>query len=439
MIDKCLEKDKERRYQSVNEIILDLETGTPLKSSGKSRINAFGRWSLVFFSVFLASFVLYNYLSAAPVPSLAVLPFANESNAPELDYLSQGMTEGITQKIAAFSKLSVKPFKSFSGYKDSDLAHLARGNEIAVDYLVTGRLIKRGDQVFLQYSLIKTSDNSNLGGDTKLLDNSTALSVEEQISQTIVSKLAAEGRVGATNIADKRGTNDSTAFDEYMRGRHYWGIRNKDNITRAISAFTHAVEIDPSYAEAYAGLADAYVVQSGVAYGSFSPDEIMPKAEWAAKKAIKIDDSLADLHAALAVVYSKYEYRWQEAENEFKLALACDPEYAQAHYWYSELLATLGKTEEAIAEAYKAQRLEPFSPLTEMNVGRVQYLARQYDEAETYLNRALTKHPDNVKAKYILSLIYLQKKMYPESLKLLEDLYASDDNRPLSAAALGFA
>ena len=190
---------------------------------------------------------------------------------------------------------------------------------------------------------------------------------------------------------------------------------------------------DPTFARAYAALAAAYVVQSGVAYGSVATSDAMPRAKFAARQAMEIDDTLADAHAALGVVTAKYDWDWSAAETEFRRAVELNAEYSQAHYWYSELLSTWGRTDEALNEARRAQELEPFSPQTDMNVGRVLYLGRRYDDALAFLNQTLSKNPSNTKAKYLVGLIYIQKGMLREASNIFEQLYATDE-RDLTAA-----
>lgn len=261
-----------------------------------------------------------------------------------------------------------------------------------------------------------------------------SLSVNEQLSEKVVSFLAPD-----ENESDKakwRDTTNSEAFRYYLLGQHYWRNRSKENIPKAIDAFSEAIRIDPNYARAYAALTNAYIVQSNPSYGAVPAQKAKEKARESAKKALALDDNLAESHTAMAVVSGKYDYNWGEAELEFKRAIFLNPECAQAHYWYSEYLATRGLTDEALVEAEKAKQLDPFSPAARLNVGRILYYGRRFNEAAKYFNEEIEKQPENLRAIYLLALVYVQKSMYPEAITLLEKIYNSKE-KELSLASLG--
>ncbi len=262
------------------------------------------------------------------------------------------------------------------------------------------------------------------------------LSINNYLEKSKPDNLAALSAASETLEISAEQKNQADKF--YNLGRYYWGNRNKENIQKAIDAFTQAINLNPLNAQAYAGLANAYVVSSGPAYGSTPTDEAMPKARAAAREALLLDNKLAESHAAMAVVLGKYEYNWKDAETEFKKSIELNADSAQARYWYSEFLATMGRTDEALIEARKAKDIEPLTPYTNTMVGRILYMGRRYNEALQYYNKIVQKEPKNVKAKYLLGLVYLQKKMYAEALEIFEQLYYSGNEKELSASALGY-
>jgi len=435
LIQKCLQKDKEQRYQSVSEILMDLQNPVEIKRATK--LFAFRKEAIiafVFIFVLLIALGVSIYFQKTKVHNLAVLPIINQTSDPGLDYLSDGMTENLINRLGD----AAKPYTIVSGYKGDNQDYLKIGRELNVDAVVIGKFIKKSDgQILLQNNLINVADNSKIWSQEVVFDTSDTLKIEERISRKVISSLNAEENKDLENSTSNRQTSDPEAFRLYMLGRHYWRNRNEENIKKAIEAFSSAIDIDPSYAKAHSGLANAYVVQSGPAYGSVSTEETMPKARASAKEAMTLDDNLAESHAAMAVVLGKYEYNWKEAEDKFKRAIELDPEYAQARYWYSELLSTTGRTDEAFREAVKAKDLDPFSAYMNRNVGRVLYYGHRYDEALKYFSQMVQKEPDNLKAKYMLGLVYLQKKMYPEAVLIFEQLYNGKE-RELAASALGY-
>jgi tetratricopeptide (TPR) repeat protein len=235
----------------------------------------------------------------------------------------------------------------------------------------------------------------------------------------------------------KRQTRDPEAFDLYMRGQHYLSKRDQTNIRKAIEFFSRAADRDPVSAEAHAGLAESYALLSTVAYGPEPTREVIAKARAAARQALKIDGTLCEAHTALGIVQLRYDWDWEEAEKEFRQAIELNPDYAPARFWYSILLMVLGRNDEAIAQSETARELEPFSPLTQMNLGRAFFYARQYDKAAEHFSAMLEKEPGYANAIYMLGLVYLAQGRYGEGINTLEKLYAV---KPLYAAApLGYA
>jgi serine/threonine protein kinase len=442
LIYKCLEKDKEQRYQSASEMQLDLQN--PVVPGWTAKFFAAHKKGVLTFSLLLIMLIslgfqqagISDYFGENNARRLAVLPIINQSSDSGLDYLGEGITESLINRLAKSSELRVKPYTSVSIYKSEKPDYLELARELEVENIVVCKFIKRDDKILLQSSLISVVDNSKTWNDEIPFDPLNSLSVEEQLSEKVVSQLALDEN--ESNNDRRRETRNPEAFRYYLLGQHHWRNRSKETIPKAIEAFSEAIRIDPNYARAYAGLTNAYIVQSNPSYGAVPAQKAMEKAKESAKKALYLDDNLAESHTAMAVVSGKYDYDWREAELEFKRAIFLNPEYAQAHYWYSEYLATRGLTDEALAEAEKAKQLDPFSPAAKLNIGRILYYGRRHEEAAIYFNEIINKEPNNLMAIYLLALVFMQIDMYPEAIYLFEMVYNSK-KKELSLASLGFA
>ena len=212
----------------------------------------------------------------------------------------------------------------------------------------------------------------------------------------------------------KRYTESPEAYQLYLKGRYFWNERTEADIKKAISYFNHAVEKDPNYALAYAGVADSYALLSY--YGASPPSDSFPKARQAAEKALKIDDNLAEAHASLAYIKRAYEWDWAGAEREFKRAIELNPNYATAHFWYGEHLTYLGRFEEGIAEIRRAEELDPLSPIIAGSVGWALHMARQSDRAIEKLHKVLQMDPDFAMTHFYLGMAYEGKQMYDAAI-----------------------
>lgn len=437
LIHKCLEKNKEQRYQSASELLVELQN---IKENKNQRVNRLGISPLVLVPVILillAAFGAFLYFHSAKVQTLAVLPFINESTDSSLDYLSDGMTESLINKLSNSKQLRIKGFSIVSGYKGNNIDPVKIGRELKVDAVVTGKIIYQDNQLVMQTKVLNTIDGNQIIETQNVIRQADVLTLENEISDKIISNI----QPWLTNNKEKtvqisKQTENSDAYKYYLFGRHYWKKRDPENIQKAINSFRQAIDADPSYAGAHAGLADSYVLLSSVAYGGIPTKEAMTKAKAAAKQALEIDDNLCESHTSLGIVLLKYDWNWVEAEKEFKRAIELNPDYAPAHFWYSSLLAVTGRSIESIAESEKARELDPFSSLVEINVARVNYYARQYDTALELLIKKRKTDPNDAKTLYMIGLVYIQKEMYKEAIEIFQNLYA--DNKLLAGAALGY-
>jgi serine/threonine protein kinase/tetratricopeptide (TPR) repeat protein len=438
IIYKCLEKDKEQRYQSASELLYELGC---LQRDGESAQHR--RWlpgpraaALLLF-VLLAVASALIYLRPPQVRTLAVLPIANAGGSAEMEPLSDGLTEDLINKLSRLSALRVKALTVISGYKGRQVNPLEVGRGLGVDAVLVGTLARQGESLVLQTSLLDTSDGTQLWGDKIVVRPDQILDLQDKVSEKVTSELAPSATEGEKKLLAQRPTRSHDALNEYYQGHNLWERRSKDNIREIMGHYERAITFDASYAKPYAGLADCYVQLNSPAYGSMPAKEALNKARYMAVKAVEIDDSLPEAHTSLGVVKFKFEWNWPEAEKEFKRAIALNPDYAWAHYWYSQLLSATGRPEEAIAQSRTAHDLAPFSPPARHGQCRALYLARQYDSAAACFDGVLAEDRDNVNAQYLLSYVYLKQARYADAIRILESLYAKD--RSLAAAPLGFA
>lgn len=216
-----------------------------------------------------------------------------------------------------------------------------------------------------------------------------------------------------------RGTESVAAFESYLRGRHFWNKRNEQGLTKSLEHFQRAIDLDPAYAQAYAGLADAYNVLANYHFGPLPAEECARRAKWAAARALEIDDTLAEAHASLALINSYLEADAEAAERAYRRSIELNPDYATAHHWYSDFLAFRGRHEEALAEILRAAELDPLSPIISTTLAERLYYARRYEEAVGQLRRTLDLEPDFIQARFFLGLAYEQQGLYAEAIREL--------------------
>ncbi len=437
VVKKCLEKDKEKRYQTAGGLLFDFQN-----SKQNHRFANFNRVYFRFILVFLClvSIIFAGFISrrAVGVRTLAVLPFVNESSDAALEYLGDGMAEDFINRLSISDKLRVKSFTSVAGYKGNKIDPVETGRKLEVDAVLVGKISRVNNQLMLTAKLIDTFDGTQIWGAENVIKDTGILDLQTDISERIIKRLEPWGT--SSPQKDARSENQTTnpeAYNLYLKGQYFWQKRDKDNIQKAINFFNQAIETDPTYAKAYAGLADSYILLSSVAYGSTSTYEATIKARAAAKKALEIDAGLCEPHTSLGVILLRYDWNFTAAEREFRQAIALNDDYAPAHFWYSILLSVTERPDEALVEGKKARELDPFSQLSKSNISRLYYFARRYDEAlEALTTKDENTLESNAQTQYMLGLVYIQKKMYKEAITIYEDLYQSD--KSLGGAVLGY-
>ena len=468
IIRKTLTKDREKRYQSIKDLAVDLETlrwdlevnqernrsgaslvrpiasnsaqfttdetvsatatieertypSQQLSSTGHivAGIRQVNRGVLLGFAALLVLVLggVYYYSSrseARTIDSIAVMPFVNADGDPNMEYLSDGITESLTDSISQLPDVSVIAHSSVFRYKNRNTDPQRIGRELGVRALLMGRIVQRGDRLIISAELVDVENNRRLWGGQYDRRPSDILAVQSEISREISEQL----RSRLTNEEEKRLTKHYTenteAYQDYLKGRYYWNKRTGDDLKRAIDYFNQAIAKDPGYALAYAGLADTYIVIPN--YSDVTTQEAAIKGRAAALKALEIDDSLAEAHTSLGGIKSDFEWDFTGAENEFKKALTLNPNYATAHHWYAQLLSPRGRHDEAIAEIKRAQSLDPLSLIINAVVGDTYIKARQYDQAIDQLKKTIEMDKNFPLAYRYLGNAYVEKGMYNEAI-----------------------
>ena len=446
IINKALEKDRNLRYQSGREIRADLQRLKRDNDLRQSRVlpatRTTGRkpWSIAVMIVALIGVLILegDYVVHRPPNkmSVAVLPLVNvesiEGMKPELEYLTDGITEGVINHLSHLSTLRVIGCGTMLSYKGKEVSVPVVGKELNASAVVFGRLSKRGDTVKIDALMVNISDNSDIWGEQYRRNVSEIATIQDDIASAISRQLglkltSEEKRRLATHY-----TENSAAYQLYLQGLYHWNLGTEEGLTKAIDYFSQAVARDPNYALAYARLADAYVLSGDSGY--VAPKEVWEHAKSAATHAIKIDDTLPEAHMSLALVRASYDWNWPGAELEFKRAIELNPNSATFRQRYGEFLTRLGRFEEAGAELREAQDLDPLSPSVNTSVGRQLYFARNYSPAIETLRKTPDLNPNFLLAQHALEAAYFQSDMYKEAIGIRQKVLTRSGNPDLAAA-----
>ena len=375
--------------------------------------------------------------SVPRIQSIAVLPLENLSKDPEQEYFADGMTDELITNLAQISALRVISRTSAMQYKGTkkSLSEIAR--ELRVDAVVEGTVMHSGDRVRITAQLIEASTDHHLWAASYDRDLQNVLSMQEEVTRAIVSevrvKLTAQEQA---RLASMHPINPE-AFQLWLKGRYYWYKLNPEGLQKAIEYFQQALEKDPTYAPAYAGLADSYNLLAF--FNVFPPREVMPKAKAAAVKALELDDNLAEAHVSLGWAGFTYDLDWPAAGKHFERAIVLNPAYPLAHSYYSLYLGALGRPEEGLTEAKRALDLDPVSPAINHYVVVQLYLARRFDEAIEQCRKTLELDPSFTPVHGTLAEVYSAKGMYREALAEYEEYSALSGGSPRSTAFVGYA
>jgi serine/threonine-protein kinase len=376
-------------------------------------------------------------LTPIPEKSIAVLPFDNLSRDPDNAYFCEGVQDEILTRLAKVADLKVIARTSTERFKSApgDLHDIAK--QLSVANILEGSVQKVNDQVRVNVQLINALTNTHLWAeiyDRKLTD---IFSVESDIAKTIADTLQAKLSGSEQHAIAARPTENTEAHQLYLKGRFFWNKRTGNDLKKSIEYFQQAIAIDPNYAPGYAGVADAYVLLPG--YNAGAPRDCYPKAIAAAKKALALDDTLAEAHTTLGMAVWSYEFDFTQANKEFQRAIELNPNYATGHQQFGNVtLSALGRFDDAIVEGKRAVELDPLSLIVNVDLGVTYYFARRYDEAIAQHRKALEMDPGFYFAHSNLGQALAEKRAFDEAISEYQKARALNDD-PFVLAALGNA
>jgi adenylate cyclase len=368
------------------------------------------------------------------IDSLAVLPFENASGDPEREYLSDGITGSLINTLATVPKLRVMAQSTVSRYKGREIDPQAIGRELNVRAVLTGRIMQAGGSLRIGTELVDVATGSQLWGAQYNRKPDDIFVVQDEISNEISGKLRLQLTRAEKKRLTKRHTENAEAYRLYLKGRHYRNRWTEEGFYKAIEYFQQAVEKDPSYALAYTGLADSYVLLGWNSY--LPPKEAFPKGKVATMSALQLDPDLAEAHTPLAALLWLHDWQWEEAQTEFKRSLELGPTYPTANHWYAEYIMTMGRHGDAMARIKNGPELDPLSLIINVAVGWGLYFAGQYDEAIEQLRRTVELDPNYPVTYWILGLLLRKTGCYELAITEGEKAVKLSGGSPLMRAAL---
>lgn len=479
VVGKALRKDREERYQTVKDLLVDLqqlkkqtEAGAELGrtkpaqegSDGKqddatqivtARPTSTAEYATAVFkkhkSAAIAVLVIlllavgalgFWYFNDRPsrtsqIESIAVLPFVNESGNAEVEYLSDGMTESLINSLSQLPNLSVKARSSVFRYKGKSIEPQQVATELSVQAILNGRVVQRGDDLALFLSLVDAHNGNQLWGEQYNRKLTDLVALQSEIARDVSQKLRARLLGPDAQKLAKSYTTNPEAYKLYLKGRFHWNKYTEDGFRKSIEYYKQAVEKDPGYTLAYSGLADSYSLLGELSVAP--PKESFPQARAYAEKALVLDETLAEAHLSLGMVELLYEWDWPGAEKELRRAKELNPNYPDAYHFYGHYLQVVGRVEEAINETKRGVELDPTSLVINAELGWAYYCARHYDQAIAQDRKTLELDPNFVYTSWVIAQSYEQTERYQESVAELKRARTIDANWPYIIAELGYA
>jgi serine/threonine-protein kinase len=448
IVDKALRKDREERYQTIKDMLLDLKSlrhrlefdaeversrppemsydqtmaalapptrsgqraqTIPITESLVSGIKHQKRSlmiGLLLVAVVGLTSIVYFALPAGKIDSIAVLPLINASGDADTEYLSDGISEALINSLTELQQLRVVARSTAFRYKGREVDPLQVARELNVRAVLMGRVRQIGDTLNIQMDLVDARTGAQLWGKQYDRKASDALSIKQAIALEVTEKLRLRLSGDEQRQLTKSDTTSAEAYQFYLRGRYYWNKRSAEGIKKAIEQFQQAIDGDSNYALAYVGLADCYLQLEQ--YAGVPASEIVPKARAAADRALQLDDSLSEAHTSSASIYQK-QWRWEEAEEEIKRAISLNPNYPTAHHWYAYYFYIKRQFDNAMTEIKRAHELDPLSPVISENVANVYLLKNDLNSAVEQCKRTIELDPSFADAHYILGFAYLKQ------------------------------
>jgi eukaryotic-like serine/threonine-protein kinase len=411
LILKCLAKDREKRYQTAEELQAELSR------VGTSRKEEIGR--------------------RKGEKSIAVLAFTDLSAKKDQEFFCDGIAEEIISSLARIRSLRVVARTSAFSFKGKDMDVREIGQKLNVETVLEGSVRKAEKKLRITADLINVADGFHLWSERYDCELDDIFAVQDNVTRAIIEKLKIEFlEVNKAGLARPQ-TKDMDAYDLYLRGRYFWNQRTEEGLAKAIHCFERAIKIDPGYALAHAGLAESYVLLCW--YSSLPPHQVYPKAKASALTALDSDPNLAEAHAALGYYFMHYDRDWLAAEKEFKRAIESNRGYAFARQGYFQYLAAQERMDEALSEVKKAVEIDPLSLGTNSGLALGFYFSRQYDRAIEQSRKTLELNPDMIWAQYVLGVSFIKDSKPAKTIEEFQKSASFSDLHPLTAAVLGAA
>ena len=429
VVNRALEKDPDKRYQHLNNALNDLKSiqdqseseRKPLQSNRNIKTNSTRKKVILFGSILILLIVLailsYLFIPSKPSSvqnkSIAVLPFKNLSDSKEDEYFSDGITEDILTQLSKVSNLNVISRTTIMQYKNTKKSIREIGKELNVGVVLEGSVRHSGNRIRISSQLIDVKEDNHLWAETYDRELKDVFAIQSDVAKHIAAAMRTELSPTERERIERIYTENTDAYQLYLKGRFYWNKRTVPDLQKAIIYFNQAIEKDSNYALAYAGLADSYILlpQHGL-----STKDNYKKAQQVATNALKFDSTLAEVHAVLGII-KECQFDWADAENEFKRAIELNSSYPTAHHWYSMFLQSLGRLNESNIEARRAVELDPLSLIINLNLGVNLFYMRQFDRAVDQCNKTIDLDPYFPWSYYLMGLVAEARGKFDEATK----------------------
>ncbi len=442
---RCLARAPADRFSTVGDVVQALEGGTPREHGEDARARRWHPAALSVLALLVAAsaagaYFVYNAFAPSGAPaaitSLAVLPFKNTSQDPAQDYLSDGISESLINRLSQLPGMKVVANSSSSRYKgkDADPQEVARALDVVG--ILAGRVLQRDDRLSISVELIDGRDRTQVWGEQYVRTTADLLKVQAEISHEIARTLQLRLTSGQQQRLANSDIRNPEAYELVLKGHFHRAKGSAEDRRKAGDYFARAIAVDPGYALAHSDLSDIY--RSLVSSSLVDPAEYLPKATAAARRALELDENLADAHYVLANLMT-YAWQWADAEREYKRAIALNPNLALAHRWYASFLRLVGRHDEAIAEITRARELDPLSPAVNATVGLVLASAGRYDQAITTLVRTIELEPNYAYSYVFLGNTYAAQRRDADAIAAYQKAIALGLDTSTTQIALGAA
>jgi TolB-like protein/DNA-binding winged helix-turn-helix (wHTH) protein len=403
-----------------------------------------GSWTIAAAGVLVVSIASAAWFARvrnapSPIRSLAVLPLENLSADPSQEYFSEGLTDELITELGQIKALRVISRTSVMTYEKvrKPLPDIAR--ELAVDAIVEGTVLRSGKRVRVTAQLIQAAADKHLWAESYESDLGDALAIQQKVARSIANEIKIELTQHEKMVLASPKRVNPESHEAYLKGRYFWNKRTADGLQKAIGYFNQAVDIDPTYAPAYSGLADSYALLGDWEYGVLAPREAYPKAKAAAAKALELNSELAEAHISLAFALDGFDWDFEAGEREFRRGLELNPGYATGHQWYAGHLTLLGNNSEAINEMKKAESLDPLSLIISADLAEDFFIAQRYEEGVDQIRKTMEMDPNFPMAHYQLGQSYLERRQYGQAVDEFRKAVALSGGNPACLSGLGYA